>query len=287
MGVIYTGIIPPESANLCKFGVLTMYEQWIVDVRHDDPTVRYEATQKLGASNDGRAIDPLIGLLPDANAKVQYAAFSGLIKLGASQAAEPMVAMLITDFKSRVWALLKLNIGLRLRMGLLEFVQPGDQTIAQQVTTALDSESMDEAQRAYLIRLLGKTADTAKVDMLLELLGEPSEALQSAAAESLGWMRDNRAVNPLIALLGDTRDTVREVAAEALGRIGDTSVFDVMLDMLNDKNEWVRRAAAVALGELGDRRAVDPLVLALQDHSNIVQDAAFDSLKKFSYNNVM
>jgi HEAT repeat protein len=262
---------------------LTMYEQWIADIRHADPAVRYEAAQKLGASNDQRAADPLIGLLVDANAKVQYAAFSGLIKLRAAEAAASMIDMLVGDFNSRVWDLLKLNIGLRLRMGLLDLVQTGDQTIAARVSAALDGATMDEAQRAYLIRLLGKTGATAHVAMLIDLLDDQSEAMQTASAEALGWMRDQRAVEPLIGLLGDYRDTVREVAAEALGRIGDSAAVEVMLDMLNDANEWVRRAAVVALGELGDRRAVEPLSAALQDDSTVVQDAAFESLKKFSY----
>lgn len=260
-----------------------MYEQWIADVRHADPAVRYEAAQKLGASNEGRAADPLIGLLADGNAKVQYAAFSGLIKLRAAHAAVPMVDMLVQDFNSRVWDLLKLNIGLRLRMGLLDMVQSGDQAVVERVSAALDHQAMDEAQRAYLIRLLGKSGAVAHVERLIDLLGDQSEALQTASAEALGWLKDQRAVTPLIGLLGDYRDTLREVAAEALGRIGDAAAVDVLLEMLNDSNEWVRRAAVVALSELGDRRAVEPLANALQDESTVVQDAAFEAIKKFSY----
>lgn len=260
-----------------------MYEQWIADIRHTDPVVRYEAAQKLGASNEGRAADPLIGLLRDDNAKVQYAAFSGLIKLRATDAAHPMVDMLLVDFNSRVWDLLKLNIGLRLRMGLLDLVQSGDHSLAERVSAALDGQPMDEAQRAYLIRLLGKTGQTAHVPALIDLLADSREALQTAAAEALGWMRDARAVEPLIGLLADYRDTVREVAAEALGRISDPSAVEVLLALLKDSNEWVRRAAIVALSELGDRRAVEPLADALQDDSTMVQDAAFEAIQKFSY----
>lgn len=260
-----------------------MYEQWIADIRHADPAVRYEAAQKLGASNDERAVDSLIGLLTDANAKVQYAAFSGLVKLRVPAAAAPMVEMLVADFNSRVWDLLKLNIGLRLRMGLLDLVQTGDDAIMERVSAALERDAMDETQRAFLIRVLGKSGATTRVAMLLDLLNHQSEALQTASAEALGWLRDQRAVDPLIGLLGDYRDTVREVAVEALGRIGAAAAVEVLLEMLADPNEWVRRAAVVALGELGDRRAVDPLALALQDDSTVVQDAAFETLKKFSY----
>jgi HEAT repeat protein len=64
-----------------------MIERMIEQLAHDDPAVRFEAAQKLGASKDTRAIEPLIGALPDENSKVQYAAFSGLVKLSDARAA--------------------------------------------------------------------------------------------------------------------------------------------------------------------------------------------------------
>jgi HEAT repeat protein len=263
-----------------------MLDQLITELGHHDPAIRYEAAHKLGASNDRRAVDPLIRVLPDTNAKVQYAAFSGLIKLGASHAAEPMVSMLVSDWRSRVWELIKLNVGLRLRAGLLDLVQPGDVSIADQLVTALDSRTPDESQRAFLIRLLGRTGDPARVELLINALINETEAVQGAAAEALGWMGDRRAVAPLLVFLRDERDTLRETAAEALGRIGDASAVDPLMGALADANEWVRRAAAEALGNLGDRRAIEPLADRLQDEVVMVQDAAFEALQKLSYGKI-
>ena len=45
-----------------------MFEQLVSELNHPDPTVRYEAAHKLGASNDARAIQPLIDVLPDGRA---------------------------------------------------------------------------------------------------------------------------------------------------------------------------------------------------------------------------
>lgn len=262
-----------------------MFEQLLTDLRHADPTIRYEAAQQLGASQDMRAVDPLINALPDDNSKVQYAAFSGLVKLGASHAAEAMIDMLVSDLNSRVWELLKLNIGLRLRSGLLDLVQPGDITIAQQVSATLqDSElALDDHQRAFFVRVLGRTADRERVDLLIKLLVKGSEPIQTAAAEALGWMGDERAVSPLLVFLNEEHDTLREAAAEALGRIGSDNAVTALIGRLNDSSEWVRRAAAEALGIIGDRTAIHPLVALLQDESTMVQDAAFEALKKLSY----
>lgn len=260
-----------------------MFEQHLQNLTHADPTVRYEAAQKLGASNDSRAIQPLIGALPDANSKVQYAAFSGLIKLNAGEAAEPLLDLLLTDLDSKIWDLLKLNIGLRLRAGLLELMPHGDAHMSEQIVAALDTDTLDDHQRALFLRLLGRTATNDRVDMLIDILLHGSPVIQGAAAEALGYLGAADGVNPLLIFLHDQRDELREIAAEALGRIGDARAFDAVLPLLNDESEWVRRAAAVALGDLGDRRAVEPLSAALQDENTVVVDAAFDALKKLSY----
>jgi HEAT repeat protein len=262
-----------------------MFEQTIVELAHANPEVRYEAARRLGDARDERAVQPLINALPDNNAKVQYAAFSALIKIGASVAAAPMIDALLEDPNSRVWDLLKLNIGMRLRNGLLDMVPRGDQLVADRLTAAIENNSLDEQQRAFVIRLLGRTADTRQVESLIDTLIGDTHLMQGAAAEALGWIRDSRAVSPLLLFLseGEPSDALRELAAEALGRIGDTHAVEPLIAALEDTNEWVRRAAAESLGMLGDRIAIEPLSLALQDEVVMVQEAAFEALKKLSY----
>lgn len=261
-----------------------MLDHYIHNLSNEDATIRYEAARQLGDAKDERGIQPLISALPDDNHKVQYAAFSALIKIGATEAAYPLVEMLLNDPDSQVWNLLKLNIGTRLRAGLLDMVARGDSALAVRLNDVLDSETLDETQRAYLMRLLGKTADTAAFDRLIATLADGNEIMRIAAAEALGWMGDTRAVPPLVVTLGDemTHDTVRETAAEALGRIGDKAALLPLMEALHDGEEWVRRAAAVALGELGDAAALNVLGDALADESALVQDAAFEAIQKLS-----
>lgn len=261
-----------------------MLEQTIALLSHTEPEVRFDAAQKLGASNDLRAVAPLIGALPDENAKVQYSAVSGLIKLGDRNAVNPIIDMLLTDPDSRVWELLKLGIGTRLRAGLLDMISEGDLEMADRLTNALNSDALDEQQQAFVIRLIGRTRDERAVEMLIDRLIQDTPTVQSGAIEALGSIGDRRAIAPLLLFMNDQAGTIRELTTEALGRIADPIVHDALIGALFDDEPWVRRAAAVALGNLGDPRAIEPLSSALGDESSIVQDAAFEAIKQLSDN---
>ncbi len=261
-----------------------MIDQYLETLALDDISARCDAAKALGDMRDPAAVNGLVKCMQQSDAKSQYAAFSALVKIGAAAAAPPMVDTLLSTSSSRLWELLKLNIGMRLRAGLLSMVQRGDTAIADKLTDALKHEQFDQYQRAYLIQLLGRTGDERAVEDLINLLTGDTELTQSAAADALGWIGDLRAVPSLVIALEQSpaESSVREVAAEALGRIGDPEVVPTLVNSLTDSNEWVRRASAVALGDIGDKRVVDPLAQALGDESAIVQDAAFEAIKKLS-----
>lgn len=268
------------------------YEMWMENLSHSDAELRVEAARGLGNLRDPRALQALIRALGDENGKAQYAAFSALVKLGDPEAAVPMIDVLLSAPDSRLWELLRLNIGLRLRSGLLGLVARGDEATATRLQHALDDINFDETQRAYLLQLLGRTGCASAVEDLINRLVSGPESIRFAAADALGWIGDDRAVTPLLVALSEARaeDPVREVAAEALGRIGNPSAAPVLIAALRDDHEWVRRAAAVALGELGIREAMDALGELLADESVIVQDAAFEAIKQLSderYNTVL
>lgn len=263
-----------------------MYELLITELTSADAGVRFHAAQRLGTLNDARATAPLIASLGDASEKVQYAALSSLVKMKSAEALTPVVTMLLAERASRVWGLLKMSIGLRLRTGLLEMVQRGDEGLSDRLFAALSEQDVpvpfDEHQQGLFVRLIGRTGDARRIDDLLLLLDADSLALRVATVEALGYLRHATAVPALSAALSDTADSIRETAAEALGRIGDASAFNGVLAALADSNEWVRRAAAEALGIFGDARAVEALTNALEDEDAMVQDAAFEALKKLS-----
>ncbi len=261
-----------------------MIEQYLEALTHGDSAARSEAAKVLGDLRDPAAVDALLRCLQDDDAKLQYAAFSALVKIGSTAAAPAMVAALLNNPQSRLWGVLKLNVGLRLRAGLLNIVQRGDTETADKLTNALEQEHFDPYQTVYLLHLLGRTGDRRAVESLITTLREDTELMQSAAADALGWMGDVRAVPALIIALETlpTESAAREVAAEALGRIGEPQAITALVKGLTDGNEWVRRASAVALGEIGDQMVVDSLTNALDDESAMVQEAAAEAIKQLS-----
>lgn len=261
-----------------------MIEQYLAALALDDIPARCDAARMLGEIRDPAAVEALVACLQHSDAKSQYSAFSALVKIGAAAAAPPMVDTLLGTSSSRLWELMKLNIGMRLRAGLLNIVQRGDSGTADKLTNALKQDHYDEYQRAYLMQLLGRTGDERAVESLINTLIEDTELLRVSAADALGWIGDERAVQPLLSALEQSPadSSVREVAAEALGRIGNPEVIPALVASLTDTNEWVRRASAVALGDLGDQSVMDALAQALGDESALVQDAAFEAIKKLS-----
>ncbi|MGQ9908458.1 MAG: HEAT repeat domain-containing protein [Candidatus Flexifilum sp.] len=256
----------------------------LTDLTHADAEVRFAAAQHFGKTGDTSAIPALIAALPDADSKVQYGVLSSLIKLKASEALHPILDVLLADTGSRVWTLINLNIGQRLRAGLLDMAQPGDLALSDRLHDILQGQDLNILQRALFVRMLGRTGDARRFDELHHLLTAGHPLLRGPAAEALGYLGDPRALAGLLAVLRDTGadDQVREPAAVALGQLGDPAAFDDLVAFLLDDNEFVRAACATALGKLGDRRAIEPLSQAMLQDTGMVSDAAFEALKQFS-----
>ena len=255
-------------------------------LQHSDDTVRYEAAQWLGKQGDARAVNGLVGVLNDETPKVKYAALSGLVKIGSTEAATPTLTALLNDLDSRLWTLLALDIGMRLRNGLFNMVDPDNADVADLLVAALDDAPLSENQRALVIRLIGRTQDTRLVPTFIDMLMIGSEMLQGAAAEALGHIGDSRAVSPLMTVLEDTNSAVREITINALGRIGDPVAGDVLLPLLDSEDEWTRGAAAQALADLGDRRAVRKLLhMQREDKDKHVREVAGEALTRLIMQN--
>jgi HEAT repeat protein len=116
-------------------------------------------------------------------------------------------------------------------------------------------------------------------------LGDPSAAVRSAAAASLGELGDARAVEPLIARLWDEKTDVRAAAAKALGKLGDARALEPLLALArsawhgwpfwSDPYGSLSEAVSEALVELGDARAVGRLVYLLPKLDERVGYAAY------------
>lgn len=257
-------------------------KQLLVQLTDVDETVRYDAAQALGKDGDERAVDGLVNALGDENHKVKYAALSSLVKIGSTDAATPTIAALLDDLDSRLWMLMTLDIGMRLRNGLFSMIEAGNTAVADLLVTALETKTLNENQRALIIRLIGRTRDARLVETFVDMLMIASPTIQGAAAEALGHISDTRAVPSLKIVVEDATDTrLQEIAITALGQVGDKQAGDVLLPLLDHSDEWIRRASATALAELGDKRAVRQILrMSREDTSQYVREAADAALRK-------
>jgi hypothetical protein len=121
------------------------------------------------------------------------------------------------------------------------------------------------------------------LEQLAQLLRDPREDVQGAAAGALGGL--GNAVPPevvaqLVQLLRDPQGTVRAAAARALGGLGNAvppEVVAQLAQLLRDPKKDVRGAAAEALGGLGNAvlpEVVAQLVQLLRDPEKDVRGAA-------------
>jgi HEAT repeat protein len=145
--------------------------------------------------------------------------------------------------------------------------------------------SADPLQRAYGVRLLGETQQSADstVPHLLSALKDPSHLVRSRAAEALGKVGDNRAVMPLIDVLNDAAEDpdVLSRAAEALGRLRAGEAVEPLMDLLTNMVWYVRYQAVVALGRIGEPAARGALAQAIRyDPDFSVRAAARQSLQQ-------
>ncbi|MEM6527976.1 MAG: HEAT repeat domain-containing protein, partial [Chloroflexota bacterium] len=119
-------------------------EQLLEQLKNTDETIRYDAAQQLGKDGDARAVDGLVNILNDENPKVKYAALSSLVKIGSTTAATPTISALLEDTDSRLWKLLTLDIGMRLRNGLFDMIEPENTEVADMLHEAMERDDLSE-----------------------------------------------------------------------------------------------------------------------------------------------
>ena len=206
----------------------------------------------------------------------------GQLSFGELSRCSQSIAALLDDLDSRLWMLMSLDIGMRLRNGLFSMIEASNTAVADLLVDSLENKTLNENQRALIIRLIGRTRDARLVDTFMDMLMIGSTTLQGAAAEALGYIGDVRAVSSLTVIVEDATDSrLQEIAINALGQMGDRQAGDVLLPLLDHADEWIRRASATALADLHDKRAVRQVLrMSREDDSQIVRDAADAALRK-------
>ncbi|MFE5633999.1 HEAT repeat domain-containing protein [Streptomyces sp. NPDC056543] len=115
---------------------------------------------------------------------------------------------------------------------------------------ALAAQDSDERiRRAVVGTLESHGADPAAVDLLLDLLDDPSPQVRISALSALGFIRESRTLRKIRLLANDDTPRVRAWVAIALGRFpaleqADLSTSSVLDRLAADADPYVREQAA-------------------------------------------
>jgi HEAT repeat protein len=136
---------------------------------------------------------------------------------------------------------------------------PALRELGQQV----QDQSLPEAERLALVKLLADWGTAQVREPLLALLKDSLPSIREAAARALGWGGNREAAVPLRELVQAPGEppAVRVAALDSLGKIGDDSVREAVLAASHDPDPRVRHAALGALTIGGLAKPADRVLL--------------------------
>ena len=179
----------------------------IADLKDNDPLVRSNAVQALGAIKDPRAVEPLIAVLNDKDPLIQRQAVKAVGRINDLRALEPLIKVLQNREKKP-----------HVRMSSAEALGTmGDSRAVEPLVAALNDPYWDV--RAHSAEALGRIRDPRAVEPLIAALKDQDATVRGNAADGLAKIRDPRAIEALSTALTDKSKTVRKKAARALAVI--------------------------------------------------------------------
>ena len=143
------------------------------------------------------------------------------------------------------------------------------------IKNGLRSDSI--AVRENCARLLGEMHDKESVDVLVELMADPSRRVHNSATQALAKL-GNSALPRVKQALKDERWKVRAGAVVALRIIGLHDAMPLLMEMLDDESHYVRKEVVKSLARIGEEEIVAPLSSMLNDESRGVRLVAVGGL---------
>jgi HEAT repeat protein len=233
-------------------------------------------------------VEPLVGLLRDADRAVRQAAVEALTAIG--EPSVPVLALCLSDPRPGVQeaasSVLSLIADERVLDPLIAALRSPDWIVRMHAAKALARIEDERAIRPLIPLLQDKVkAVREEATTALAKIGDPAlpsllEALKHSewlvrlhAVEALGKSRSAEAVEPLLwALFNDHDQAIREDVVRALGQLGDGRAVEFLVTIM--KESGLRTLAVEALGKIGDRRAVPVLIAVLEESDRPVMSRA-------------
>lgn len=234
-----------------------VFEDIVLLLKYDEPSVRQSATMVLKEITDSRAIEPLLKAFNDENPQVRWGALVALGEIGFVS-----FDFLIRATKDPYW---------NIRATAAKFLEAtkDPRAIEPLIELLKDKDSSVKSHIVSIWHFSDWLKDERAVEPIIALFKEESCTLREAAVGALGKLKNPKAVEPLINLLKDKDWMVREKAIWALKEIKDNRAVEPLILALKDEIRKVREMAARALGEINESIAIIPLKKALIEEKSM------------------
>lgn len=225
---------PEESARLLKFlRTSGLIEKRVFEARHFTGWRRMRALVALGRTRAPEGIPALAEGLRDPDLETRLAALRGMGRMACPQAAKEILAWL-GEAGLVVPAL-------PLQSALIQCCAERPQLLLPYVQNAKGP------LREALGRVLGEVATPSLGLDLLQFVGDDLDELRAATARALAQSHSGLALDVLNELVRDPTWFVRLRAIVSLGKFSDRRAIPALLRGLTDSNRLVRLRAAEAL----------------------------------------
>jgi HEAT repeat protein len=122
----------------------------------------------------------------------------------------------------------------------------------------------EEAQRAKIIKTIGRIGGPQALPPLLGALQDEDAAVRAAATHALARLCDPSTAPALVVALQDKHKDVRLAAAKALANLGPAAV-QPLKPVLQNKDHAIRRMAMEVLAQIADPAGIELLAEKLHD----------------------
>ncbi len=217
----------------------------------------------------GRADQPLIDLLDDADEMVRQMAAFALGARGCRRAVPRLIALATRpievprrDLDPEGWLL---SCPHDCRAAVEALGRIGDHRAVPPLVFLVETQGVDGPMYEEAVRALALLRDERGADVLERALED--ERSRTTFANALATFYGPEAIGPLLDLATSESPWDRRAVCKGLISLGEPSLAEFVADLLVDFDEGVREDARAALSQTIERRTVDELIAGLEDPS--------------------
>lgn len=201
----------------------------------EDPCVRRDACETLGAGRCCEYIPHLAARLSDEDFGVRESALNALIAIGGRDVADAVAPLLKTESASLR------NMGIE----ILEQLGPD----AFPAIAALLNDPDDDVVK-FAVDIISNTREERATGLLFAIMNHRNPNVRASVAVCLGRLRAASSVPALLGALEDAEEWVRYSAVEGLGLIQDRMALAPLLKLIEKDSGLIKDAAIDAASKI-------------------------------------